>query len=255
MAYFMAIPQYEHFTSQAFVKINRLLFEEFIAPLGKPFLPKEYNTFMLIISTIFRRRIGCVVYMIANTNKLVCPYFTEWGVQADMLEQGKISLFHHDTMEKDDNGHNIVIDIAIEYCENTAGSDRMILGKKRHVMTKGEWDTNSYPHLPKPYKMYKKWYNIYYKKNNFTFIITLLSDSNRLPFLYVYRYYKDDDTIPENARIITDELSLEINVTQRFDQFRTKYDELVYSLLKDGRVYYFDNMCGTTFNELLNLVN
>lgn len=256
MAYFMAIPQYEHFTSRAFVKVNRLLFEEFIAPLGKPFLPKEYNTFMLIISTVFRRRAGCVVYMIANTNKLVCPYFTEWGIKVEMLEQGKISVFHHDTLEQDDEtGHNIVVDIAVEYCDNTAGHDRMILGKKRHVMTKGEWDTNAYPHLPQPYKIYKKWYTIYYKKDQFVFVIRLLSGDNRLPFLYVYPYNKDGDTIPDNARIVSDVFSLDTNITLRFDQFRNKYDELVYTLLKDERVCYSDNMCGTTFNELLKLVN
>lgn len=253
MCKFMAIPQYEHFTSQAFVKTNRILFEEFIAPLGKPFLPEEYSTFMLIISTIFRRRKGCVCYMVANTNKIICPYFTEWGIKVDMLEQGKISIFHHDTGEKDEEtGENIMIDIAVEWCENTQGQDHMILGKKRHVMTKGQWDTRSYPHLLDEYKNYKVWYTMYYSNNNFTFVIRLLSGDNRLPFLYIYPY-KKGKRVPNNARLVTNEFSLEPLVTQSFAMFRTKYDQLVYTLMQEKRVCYSDNMCGTTFNELLKL--
>lgn len=252
-ARFMAIPQYEHFTSQAFVKVNRILFEEFIAPLGKPFLPNEYNTFMLIVSTIFRRRRGCVVYMIANTNKIICPYFNEWGIQVSMLEQGKISVFHHDTGERDDEtGEHIVIDIAVEWCENSEGQDRMVLGRKRTVLTKGEWDTNSYPHLQAPYKTYRKWYTVYYKVSTFVFVIRLLSGDNRLPFLYIYPYKKGKE-IPENARIVSDSFSLDVLTTSKFDDFRTKYDELVYKLLMAKRMCYSDNMSGTTFNELLRL--
>lgn len=251
-AYYMAIPQYEHFTSQAFVKINRILFEEFIAPLGKPFLPKEYNTFMLIVSTIFRRRAGCIVYMIANTNKLVCPYFDEWGITVEELERGMISVFHHDSGDVDEDKKRIIIDIAVEYCENTAGTDRMILGKKRNVMTKGEWDTNSYPHLEQPFKTYRKWYVMYFRKSRFTFVIRLLSDSNRMPFLYVYPASKDE-MLPENARIVEEGFSLNPRVTQSFSEFRTRYDELVYTLLKEGKVCYSTNMCGTTFNELLKM--
>lgn len=252
MCYFMAIPQYEHFTSQAFVKINRILFEEFIAPLGKPFLPKEYNTFMLIISTVFRRRAGCIVYMIANTNKLVCPYFDEWGIQVSMLEQGKISVFHFDSGEKDEEtGNKLVIDIAVEYCSNSAGQDKMILGKKRGVFTKGEWDTDSYPHLNAPYKTFKKWYTMYYRKSGFTFVIRLLSDSNRMPFLYVYPYRYDE--LPENARLVQDGFSWEVNVTPTFEDYRTKYDKLVHELLLAGRVCFSTNIVGTTFNELVSM--
>lgn len=255
MCRFIAIPQYEHFTSQAFVKTNRLLFEEFIAPLGKPFLPEEYDTFMLIISTVFRRRKGCVAYMVANTNKIICPYFTEWGIKVDMLEQGKISIFHHDTGEKDEEtGEPIIIDIGVEWCENTQGQDRMILGKKRHVMTKGSWDTRSYPHLPQEYKTYKVWYTMYYKRSEFTFVIRLLSGDNKLPFLFIYPYKKGKH-VPINARLVSDEFSLEPLITSSFAHFRTKYDKLVYSLLTEKRVCYSDNMAGTTFNELLKLTD
>lgn len=249
-AYYMAIPQYEHFTSQAFVKISKILFEEFIAPIGKPFLPKEYNTFMLIVSTIFRRRAGCIVYMIANTNKLVCPYFDEWGIKVNMLEQGKISVFHHDSGDKDDEGERIIVDIAVEYCANTAGTDRMILGKKRAVMAHGEWDTNSYPHLPAPYKTFRKWYAMYYRKNGFTFVIRLLSDSNRMPFVYIYPY-TDGEELPEDVRLIEEGFTLNPMVTETFSEYRTKYDRLVDELMKANRVCYSTNMCGTTFNELL----
>lgn len=253
MCKFMAIPQYEHFTSQAFVKTNRMLFEEFIAPLGKPFLPDEYNTFQLIISTVFRRRKGCVVYMVANTNKIICPYFNEWGIRVDMLEQGKISVFHHDTNDKDDEtGKNIVIDIAVEWCENTEGNDHMLLGRKRNVMTKGSWDTRSYPHLIGEYKNYKIWYTVYYKNASFVFVIRLMSGDNRLPFLYIYPF-KKGKMIPINARLVSTEFSLEPLITQTFAQFRTKYDQLVYTLLQEKRVCYSDNMCGTTFNELVKL--
>lgn len=251
-AYIMCIAQDEHYRSMAFVGVYYILFEEFIAPIGRPFLPRETEKFNHIISTVLRRRGGCV-YMVANTNKVICPYFDVWGVEAKALKQGEITLVNYKTLDRDEKGNRIVVPIAIEYCSDFTGKKSMFaFGKSRKLINSGSWDTDEYPSIPKPYKMYRTWYKLYYMRGNYIFCIRILSTDQRVPFLYVHKLLPE--VLPktlENKRVVCDDLTLNVLHTQRLRIVKTQYDKLLLKLLDEGVVTYSDNMTATTFNELL----
>lgn len=244
----------EHYKSSAPVRVNVMLFEEFIAPLDKPFLPREFAIFQSVISTFFRRREG-IVYMVANTTKVVCPYFTEWGIQAKHLEMGKISVFHHETQEIDqDTGKPLITTIAVEYCDNVAGTSKMFTGRSRNMIMGGEWDTRSYPHLDGRLTEFKRWYKIFLHIDDHRFIIHLITKKNdRFPFLYVHEYDKDRFDLDDKTRTVTNHFRVSRMVSGTFYEYRTKYDKLVHQLLREKRVVFDDNMTGTTFYELIKV--
>ena len=75
-----------------------------------------------------------------------------------------------------------------------------------------------------------------------SFVITLLSNEKKEPFLYVYPYTKER-TI---KRKITDKFSTE-KMTTRYLIYITKYDKLVKDLIEEKKIVFSDNLTGTEF--------
>lgn len=235
-----------HEKSRVFVGYFNIIFEEFITTSG--YLTDEVNTFMSMVSTILRRRDGRV-FLIGNTLTKACPYFREWelvGVPKQKI--GTIDIYHYTTDEIDDNGEMIIVDIACEYCENTAGKSRMIFGNK--MISSGEWQTEKKEHLPLPYGEYKRKLSILIDDELETFVLDVLIYEKQ-PFLYVR----------ESKRRWTDYDKYDIIITDRF-YHNYKYvkslsaypllDQFVKRLLDSGKITYEDNLIGTSFSTLLN---
>lgn len=246
IGYAMALTNSEQYKSMSFPHYQWLIWEEFITT--DPYLPREMEKFMSIISTVFRQRKARVV-LVANTVAVMCPCFTEWGIEAKQLKQGTITIYHHETLEKNEDGTPINIKIAVDYCDNKV-KQGMIFGKHQKMIVNGEWETRAFPHLPEPMKMYRQWYKIYIVYNNFKFVMHLLSDSNKYSFLYVYPYTKE--TLPDNARVITDVFMMDRLVTNSLKIIRSKYDKIILQLLNERRIVFSDNMTGTTFYQTLD---
>lgn len=250
ICYVFSIVQDSKYRSMSFPTIFYALLEEMIPPLGQPFLPHEYTRFMNIISTVFRRRDG-IVYMIANTNKPVCPYFDEWCITERMLKQGSISVI---TQHVEEQETTFDVNIAVEYCNSVEGDVKMIFGKKRGVIVGGQWDTRTYPHLPKNMREYRAYYKMYLFDSNHGFVLSLLKERiGGFPFIYVYPYTKKEEELrKKNERIVSNTQSMSYLVTTRIDIMRTKYDKLILKLLREKMVFYSDNMTGTLFEELFS---
>lgn len=243
LGYTMRLAEAETYKSGSYPNYDYLLWEEFIT--NKGYTPREMEKFMSIISTVFRARKG-KVFMIANTIATVCPAFIEWGIDYRKLQKGTISVFNHTTLQLGDAPVNVKI--AVEYTD-VAVEQAMIFGKSKQMMVSGEWETRDYPKIPEHLKYYKKWYTMYVLYNDFRFVVTLLSDYNKYSFVYIYPYTHEE--LPVNARIVTDVIKFDRQVTSNMSIYRNKYDKLIMQLLTEKRVCFSDNLTATGFYQTL----
>ena len=243
IGYTFALTGVTHYKSLAYPKVGNIIFEEFLTDQG--YLPHEVDNLQSLISTIARRE-RVAVYMIGNTISRLCPYFDEWQlVHVKKQKQGTIDIYKQTTNQADDNGNFITITIAVEYCENSGNNSKMFFGHNAKMTTSGVWETGVYPHLENPFNHYECKYKIYYEYSTFRFIINLLIDNNKNPFLYVYPA-KERGKIKRavSDKFMTDKLST-LYLTKV-----TKYDSIVIELLNNSKVTYSDNLTGTEFNQI-----
>lgn len=234
-----------HYKSRSYVGYKRIIFEEFITTSG--YLVDEVRTFMSIVSTVLRRRQG-EVFLIGNTLTIQCPYFREWQlVGVPKQKQGSIDIYKYHTNEFDENGEEIIVDIACQYCENTEGVTRMIFGNK--MISTGEWETDEKPHLSEPYGKYKRHLSILVTDELELFAIDLLSYEHN-PLLFIRVIDKKWTSYEKYDIVLTNRFFYERKYAKNLAAF-PRVCSIVRRLYDSGKVCYEDNLVGTTFETLL----
>lgn len=237
-----------HEKSNVFVGYYRIVFEEMITKNG--YLGDEVSTFMSMVSTILRRREG-EIFLIGNTLTKACPYFREWELfHVPKQPIGTIDMYHYRTGDIDrETGEEIVIDIAVEYCDNTSGTSRMIIGRSAKMINGGEWESDAKEHLPLPYGEYRKHFTILIDDEIELFALDLLS-MNRTPVLYVREIHRKWTDREKYDIVITDRYNSSYSYMKVLDP-TLKITKLIKRLFETGNVCYEDNLIGTTFTTLL----
>jgi hypothetical protein len=196
--------------------------------------------------------------MIGNTINKICPYFTEWGLEhTQSQKQGTIEIYHFSTLEEDEDGHPVVITIAVEFCENSGRNSKMFFGAISKMITTGEWQTREYMRLPKKMIDYTTLYRVIYVYDNMRFNLKLLTDDDGAMLWYVYPY--SGDLKKETCqRIVVNKWRPEYMELMHFNiitkGFRGAVKQeipLIDLLLNGGCVCYSDNSTGTDFNNSL----
>lgn len=231
-----------HYKSLQFPLMGRILYEEFITSSG--YLPNEPKTLQSLVSTIARRE-KIEVYLIGNTMSRLCPYFREWSLKNVLRQkQGTIDLYSVHTKQINEDGTEIIITIAVEYCENSGNNSKMFFGKNAKMITTGTWDSDEYPHLDDNINTYVTLYKIRYEYNDFTFTILLIEKNNNFS-LFIYPATKDS----KYDRKISNLYSVDNSVTVDIVPFY-KYDVLVIYLLENNKILFSDNLTGTEFYQI-----
>lgn len=235
-----------HFKSQNFNDVSDVIYEEFITDQG--YLYREPEKLESIISTIARKR-KIKVWLIGNTISRLCPYFSEWGlIRIPKQEQGTIDVYEHLTDQVDeDTGDPVTIRIAVYFCEQTANTSKMFFGSSAGMITKGTWQTRSYPHLPYHYKDCQKLYELIYKHLEFTFKVEALKSKDKGEYMAFVHPHNDPDY---EGRIISDQASPSPLVTRKLDPVR-KGDLLLRMCFSSGKVFYSDNLTGADWEACL----
>lgn len=240
-----AINSATHYKSLSFPNIGIVVFEEFITDSG--YLPNEVRSLDSIISTIARRDF-IYVFLIGNTINRMCPYFDEWQLtHVKRQEIGTIDIYNQTTEQVDENGNNVVVKIAVEYCANSGNNSKMFFGNRTKSITSGVWETNTYQHIEKPFTDYKCIYKILYKYGTFSFVLNLLKTENNEPFIFVYPATKD--TKGKIKRVITTDYTTDRLTTKYLTEI-TKYDSLMLNLINNDKVVFSDNLTGTEFYQI-----
>lgn len=232
-----------HYKSLAFPKIGLVIFEEFLTKSG--YLPHEVDNLYSIISTIARRRY-VAVFMIGNTINRMCPYFDEWQLtHVKKQEIGTIEIYNQCTNQVDDDGKQIIVKIAVEYCANSGNNSKMFFGNKAKNIVSGVWESDDFPHLEKNLNRYNIYYRLKYEYNSFSFMVLLLKDEEKNVFLYCYPSSEKS----KYDRKVTDKHDIDKYTTLYLTPI-TRYDNLIIELLNNNKIVFSDNLTGTEFNQI-----
>lgn len=241
--YSFAINLAQNYSGNGFPLVDRIILEEFIS-LDGFYLPNELFNFNHIISTIARRR-DIKTYMLANSISRLSPYWREYGID-DFIpkqEQGTIGLIERQT----DGGTQLV---AVEFCANTEACSKMFAGARGDMINKGKWLTKEMPHLPFNRESAEVLYSFVVEYNTTKFLVEYLV-YNGLFCLYVTPKTTE---IKSNTRVVSNCSSAEMLYSYGFRALNNK-ERLIFDMIKNGKVFYCDNMTGTEFNECIKNLN
>ena len=246
----------QHFVSQNFDDVSMIVFEEFIS--RDYYLPNEPDKLQMFVSTVARRRL-VPVYMIGNTISRVCPYFTHWELTRIPRQKiGTIDLYEQHTGNYDDDGDEIIVNVTVEYCENSGKNSKMFFGKTADMITSGTWQVKSYPHLEGRLSNYRTMHKMIFIHTGFKFEMFFLLDKDNNPFWYVRPYTKDvtsDDlrTMRFVVHTYNELIGLKsLNTSIGFKPL-TDDERIAFNYLE--RVRFSDNLTGTDYNTCVQTIN
>jgi hypothetical protein len=192
--------------------------------------------------------------MIGNTISRLCPYFREWQlINVPKQKQGTIDVYNQKTAEQDENGKNIIVKIAVEFCENSGRNSKMFFGTNAGMVTTGTWQTEEQPHLNGKLKTdYNEIYSIVLQVDAFMFLCRLVVSKTDNTMLW----YIEPKTTPihSGTRLITNN-RFEIGNMITYDLTGlSMLESQCLSLLKTGAVCFSDNLTGSDFKNCLKYV-
>lgn len=152
-AHIFAVSQAIHYKSNSYPNVGTIMFDEFMRQ-DHVYLVDEVVQFLNLVSTIVREKNDAIIFLIANTVSWNSPYFKKFGLKnVSQMKPGTIATVEY--KRKRPTGKELVMTVAIEYCENTASyggkaSDVYFLidDERVNMITDGSFAIPSYPSCP-----------------------------------------------------------------------------------------------------------
>ena len=168
IGYVVALSTEQNYAGASYLDVNDIIFEEFMS--RSEYLHNEADKLMNFYSTVDRKRGTTKLWLVGNSISRVCPYLLDWDIANIIrtLKQGQIREKYLGTNTFDDNNNEIMIKLAIEYCQDT-GKTSFAIGKHKDMLNKGSWQSEPQPHLPKSRKCYRCCYRILFFYKGFKF--------------------------------------------------------------------------------------
>ena len=233
IGYVGSLADSEHLKSLNFPKCKHILFEEFVT--DKVYLNNETDILFNLVSTVLRNESG-VVFLVGNTISEINPYFREF-------ELTNISSQKIDSIDIYQNDETI---IAVWLTGNNDisnfGSRLMSFGERSRMIKNGDWQRTEKRKLEKSYKDYNVLYQMIFKFHEKLFLMELLENDNN----HVWFVSPKTTEIKNNSRVISDTEIENDFVTIGFIPINQN-ENRAFSLLKQGKIAYSDNLTGTQF--------
>ena len=253
IGYNRALSQEQVSAGLSLLDVTDIIYEEFVSRTLY-LSAKEPDKLMNFYSTVDRGRGIVRLWLLGNSITRICPYFYKWGL-SDLIKnmkKGEIRTKWLPTGEIDENGIPIEVKLAIEYCENTSGTNYAI-GDNADMINKGDWQTDPQPHLPKSKKNYDIEFRIGFLFNTYRFLGELLVDRDTYDLVwFIYPYEKEfsSDILVISNVIKTSPL------WQRDIYDITLNNKRIHDLLKstfhESIIFYSSDLCGTDFKQVID---
>lgn len=253
IGYYRALSQEQVSAGLSLLDVTDIIYEEFVSRTMY-LTEKEPDKLMNFYSTVDRGRGVVRLWLLGNSITRICPYFYKWGL-SDLIKnmkKGEIRTKWLPTGEIDENGIPIEVKLAIEYCENTSGTNYAI-GDNADMINKGDWQTDPQPHLPKSKKNYDIEFRIGFLFNTYRFLGELLVDKDTYDLVwFIYPYEKEfsSDILVISNVIKTSPL------WQRDIYDITLNNKRIHDLLKstfhESMIFYSSDLCGTDFKQVID---
>lgn len=240
-----ALSASEHYKSLAFPNVEYIIYEELISQDGR-YLYNEQNKLQHYASTIYRNRKGKIL-MIGNSISRICPYYREWNLKVAKQKQGTVEryVFHND------NGDDTKL--AVYLTDSMNVNSGMFFGLSANNITKGAYEVEEQPHLPKSIIKYKILYTMIVEYNEFMFMCQLLQDKEDANNVTWYIQPKTSE-IQEGTRVVSNKFNVSPLYTQSIREALNQNERRVIDMLLKGKVCFSDNLTGTEFNNILQYV-
>lgn len=246
--YIFALNLQERYKSLNYPNMVGLVYEEWLT--DKRYLPDEPNQLLNLLSTIKRDNMNIPMFMIANTISRVNPYIEFFGLVGLLRQKkGTIDLYDFNTHQHNEDGEEIKLKIACQYCGETDDfitKKKVVKQKSGNMISQGEWQSEEVPHLNYPLELYDELYSLVYEYNCFKFLLRFLHDtSNNNYFWYVERKTTE---IKANTRIVSNHYYNSLLYTNNFIAINGS-EATIFSYLRNGHVVFCDNLTGAEFKQ------
>lgn len=210
-----------------------LIFDEFIA--RDRYLGDEFTRFMNCISTLVRDRAGTKIFMIANPVSKFCPYFDEFGIDINTIEQGTITTIKYEGTD---------MKVAFEYCDMVESANKpkseyfAFDNAKVKMITAGTWELDEVAHLPSGvYDDAEKLITFYIEFSNKIFAGEIMKYNDVLLL-----FYRPANEVKKKHYVFTSRPSLSQWEINKFP--KNRLTEIIAQIIKEGREFYSDNSVG-----------
>lgn len=251
IGYIVSLTTEQNYAGVSFLDVRNIIFEEFMS--RKAYLADEPEKLINLWNTVDRKRGIVKMWLLGNTISKVCPYLTDWGLQPIFrnMKQGDIVTKLLDTNSTDDDGNEIYVKCAIEFCRES-GKTSFAFGKHKDMQNKGEWQSDPQPHLPKSIKEYKKLFQIGFEYKEFRFLADLLKDPDTKDIVWFIYPYNGD--FKNNLYIFTDVVQLSRRYQRNIYDLSFKNEKLqnILDTFREGNIFYSDDLCGTDFKQCID---
>lgn len=255
IGYAVALSTEQNYAGGSYLDVTDIIFEEFMSRLGNgtTYLYDEPNKLMNLYSTVDRKRGIVKLWLVGNSITRVCPYLNDWGLQDIILHQrqGEIKTLWLSTGDFDDDGVEIKVKLAIEYCEDTKRTS-YVIGSHKEMLNKGTWQSDPQPKLPKSYKEYECIFRMVFFYKGFKFLAEFLKDKENGENCWFIR--PKYSQIKKKTLVFSDEIR-----TSKYYQ-RDIYNPLIRNErlkrflygFRENQIFYATDLCGTEFKNSID---
>lgn len=252
IGYVVALSTEQNYAGASYLDVEDIIFEEFMS--RSEYLSQESSRLMNFYVTADRKRNAVRLWLVGNTISRVCPYISDWELRniVSRQKQGTIETKELSTGNYDDNGNEITVKLAIEYCQST-GNTSFAVGKHADMLNTGTWQSDPQPHLPKSRKCYECKLRIVFAYEDLKFIGEYLIDRETREvawFIYPYKGKIDDKTIVISDRVkISPYWQRNIYDTQFKNE---KLNRILYNTFRESNIFYSSDLDGTDFKQAID---
>ena len=255
IGYVVALSIEQNFAGGSYLDVDDIIFEEFMSRLGNgtTYLYQEPTKLMNLYSTVDRKRGTTKLWLVGNSITRVCPYLKDWGIQDIILhlKQGEIKTKWISTGSFDEDGEEIFVKLAIEYCKDS-GKTSYVIGDHADMLNKGSWQSDPQPHLPKSYKKYDCLFRMVFYYKGFKFLAEFLKDKegNDCCWFLKPKYTKIKDKTLVFSDIIKTSKYWQRDIYNPLIR-NDKLKKFLYNF-RENQIFYATDLCGTEFKNSID---
>lgn len=251
IGYVVALSTEQNYAGASYLDVEDIIFEEFMS--RSVYIANEPDKLINFRSTVDRKRNIVKLWLVGNTISQVCPYMDDWELYSIILnqKQGTIETTELSTGDFDDEGNEIMLKCAIEYCAST-GQSSYAIGKHKKMLNSGSWQTDPQPHLSKSIKEYKFLYKIMFQYQSFKFCCDYLMDNESKDCIWYIYPFKGE--IKDNILVFSDIIKVSkfwqrdiYNPTIKNDRIKN-----ILRTFRESNIFYASDLCGTNFKQVID---
>ena len=251
IGYVVALSTEQNYAGASYLDVEDIIFEEFMS--RSEYLANEPDKLMNFRSTVDRKRNVVKIWMVGNSISRVCPYINEWGLHRIISnqKQGTIETLELPTGSYDDDGKEITLKCAIEYCQ-PSGLTSYAVGKHKDMLNTGSWQTDPQPHLPKSKNCYRVMYRFMFMYKSFKFCCEYLLDNETNESCWFIYPYKGQ--IKSNIVVFSD--IIKVSRYWQRDIYNTNFNNQnlnnLFKTFRESNIFYSSDLCGTDFKQVID---